>query len=169
MRFSTEQRYPVPADRVAAAYADPALYATFHHLSKLTDPDVLEHRVDGDVVTLHIRYRFGGHLSAAAQAVLDPSRLTWVEQSTHDLARRTTTFTLVPDHYGDRFSCQGSYRFEPDGRTASVRRGEGDLRVRALLVGKAVEGAIVSGLREHLAEEVPVVVGYLSGEEPSAP
>ncbi|HEX4866368.1 MAG TPA: DUF2505 family protein [Acidimicrobiales bacterium] len=167
MRFTTEQRFPAAPDRVAAAYADPELYASLHGLSKLTGPEVLEHHVEGDLVTLHIRYRFGGHLSSAAQAVLDPSRLTWVEQSVHDLARRTTTFTLVPDHYGDRFSCRGSYRFEPDG-DGTIRHGEGDLRVRALLVGKAVEGAIVSGLREHLAEEVPLVVAYLSGDEPSA-
>ena len=69
---------------------------------------------------------------------------------------------MVPDHYGDRFSCSGSYRFEQAG-DGSRRRGEGDLRVRALLVGAAVEGAIVSGLQEHLEEETPLVLDYLSG------
>lgn len=162
MRFRTEQRYPFDPEAVASAYAEPALYESFHGLTKLTQPEVLEHEVDGDRVVLHVRYRFGGHLSAAAKAVLDPSRLTWVEQSVHHLDERTTSFTMVPDHYGDRFSCTGGYRFEedPDG---TRRRGEGDLRVRAVLVGAAVEGAIVSGLREHLEEETPLVVGYLSG------
>lgn len=166
MRFTTEQRYPAEPDVVAAAYADPALYESFHGLTKLTQPEVLEHEVDGDRVVLHVRYRFAGHLSPAAQAVLDPSRLSWVEESVHRLAEQTTSFTMVPDHYGDRFSCTGDYRFEPaDGGT--VRRGEGDLRVRALLVGRAVEGAIVSGLREHLEEETPLVVDYLSGSTPA--
>ena len=67
---------------------------------------------------------------------------------------------MIPDHYADRFTCAGSYRFDavPGG---SRRRGQGDLRVRAFLVAGAVEGAIVSGLREHLADEVPVVEAFL--------
>lgn len=162
MRFATEQRYPAAPEEVAAAYAEPALYESFHGLSRLSQPEVLEHRVDGERVILHLRYRFAGPLSPAAQAVLDPRRLSWVEESTHRLDERTTAFTMVPDHYGDRFSCQGRYRFEAiDG--GAIRRGEGDLRVRALIVGSAVEAAIVSGLREHLEEETPLVAAYLSG------
>lgn len=162
MRFVTQQHFPQEPGAVATAYADPGLYASFVGLTKLTAPEVLEHRVEGEQVVLRVRYGFGGHLSPAAQAVLDPSRLTWVEEAVHDLDAHTTSFELVPDHYGDRFSCRGSYRFEADG-SGTRRIGEGDLRVRALVVGRAVEGAIVSGLREHLEEETPLVVAYLSG------
>ena len=34
--------------------------------------------------------------------------------------------------------------------------------MKALLVGGAVEGAIVSGLKEHLVDEVPVVEAFVS-------
>jgi hypothetical protein len=162
VRFSSEQRFAADADAVARAYADPALYVALVGLPKLSQPEVVRHEVDGDVVELHVRYHFGGELSPAARAVIDPRRLTWVEQSTHDLALRHTTFTMVPDHYADRFRCQGSYRFEPV-ELGCRRRGEGDLRVRALLVAAAVEGAIVSGLEEHLVDEVPVVEAFLAG------
>jgi hypothetical protein len=162
MRFSIEQRFAADVDAVARAYADPALYVALVGLPKLSQPDVVRHEVDGDVVELHVRYRFGGELSAAARAVIDPLRLTWVERSTHDLARRQTTFTMVPDHYADRFRCTGSYRFEPT-ESGARRRGQGDLRVKALLVAGAVEGAIVSGLEEHLVDEVPVVEAFVAG------
>ena len=56
---------------------------------------------------MRIRYRFSGDLSSAATAVLDPEKLTWVEESHHDLAARTVRFELHPDHYADRFSCRG--------------------------------------------------------------
>ena len=36
-----------------------------------------------------------------------------------------------------------------------------ELSVSAPLVGRAVERAIASGLREHLADEAPVVEGFL--------
>jgi hypothetical protein len=164
MRFEIEQRFSADADAVAAAYADPALYAALDGLAKLTQPEVVHHEQQGSVVVLDVRYHFGGDLSAAARAVLDPSRLTWIEHTVHRLDARTATFELRPDHHRDRFRCSGSYRFEPAG-SACRRVGTGDLRVKALLVAGAVEGAIVSGLREHLADEVPVVEAFVAGRQ----
>ena len=161
MKFSIEQRFAAAADDVARAYADPNLYVALQDLPKLSQPDVVGHAVDGDVVTLEVRYRFAGELSSAARAVIDPARLTWVERSVHDLATNATTFTMLPDHYADRFRCSGSYRFEA-AKGGTSRRGEGDLRVRVLLVAGAVEGAIVSGLKEHLVDEVPIVNTFVA-------
>ena len=161
MRFRIEQRFAADVDAVARAYADPDLYRALAGLQKLRDADVLSHTLDDDRVVLEVRYRFGGDLSPAVTAVLDPSRLTWVERSVHDLATRHTTFALHPDHYAERFRCAGAYRFEAsDGGTRRI--GEGEVKVKALLVAGAVEGAIVSGLQEHLVEEAPVVEAFLS-------
>lgn len=162
MRFTVDQSFTLAPDLVASAYTDPALYGAFQDLPKMSRPEVLSREVVDDKVELQIRYRFSGDLSAAARAVLDPSRLTWVEHSTHDLPTLTTVFRMVPDHYGDRFSCSGRYRFEPNGSGAR-RHCEGEIKVRALLVGGAVENAIVSGLREHLVDEVTVVESFFRG------
>lgn len=161
MKFDIEQRYAAEADAVARAYTDPELYDSFDGLGKLTKPEVVSQEVDGDLVVLEIRYGFNGDLSPAARAVIDPSRLTWIERSTHDLADCSASFIMLPDHYADRFRCEGTYRFEP-AEGGCLRVGRGDLRVRALLVAGAVEGAIVSGLREHLVDEVPLVEAFLS-------
>jgi hypothetical protein len=162
MRFTIDQELSVSPDAVARAYADPALYEAFQVLPKMSRPEVLSHAEDGDIVTLEIRHRFSGDLSPAARAVLDPSRLTWVEHATHDLRARTAEFTMVPDHYADRFRCSGTYRFEATPSGGTVRHCEGEIRVKALLVAGAVEGAIVSGLREHLADEVAVVEAFVA-------
>lgn len=162
MRFTIDQAFSFPPDVVASAYTDPDLYVAFQDLPKMSRPEVLSRELIDDKVELKIRYRFSGDLSPAARAVLDPSRLTWVEHSTHDLPTLTTVFRMVPDHYGDRFSCSGRYQFEPDGPGAR-RHCEGEIKVRALLVGGAVENAIVSGLREHLVDEVALVQSFLSG------
>jgi hypothetical protein len=164
VRFTVDQRFAAPPDAVARAFADPTLYAAFQDLPKMSRPEVLAHEVEGDQVVLQVRYRFAGDLSPAARAVLDPARLTWVEHATHDLQARTTTFRMVPDHYADRFRCSGLYRFDEDGGSAGTRRhGEAEIKVRAPLVGAAVERAIVSGLREHLDAEVAVVETFLAG------
>jgi hypothetical protein len=162
MHFELDQRIAGAPAVVSAAFADPRYYESLGELPKLGTPEVVSHDVDGDVVSLQVRYRFTGDLSAAVKAVIDPRKLSWVERSTHDLAAQQVTFELLPDHYPDRLRCKGGYRFGPDG-DGTVRHASGDLKVRAALVAGVVEGAIVSGLREHLEAEAGLVERFIGG------
>ena len=109
-----------------------------------------------------IRHVFTGHLSAAARAILDPARLTWVDDSVLDRRTHRSRFEIVPDHYPDRLHCTGTVTLdEREGVTR--RRTEADLRVTVPLVGHWVEQAIVAGLRDHAEAEEEVVQHWLDG------
>lgn len=162
MRFTLETSYAAEIEPVAAAYADPALYAAFEDLPRAGRPEVVDHQLTGTVVRLDVRWRFTAELSSAARAVIDPERLTWVERATHDLAAHRVTFDLVADHYRDRFSCTGGYDFASVAPGRTTRRSHGDLRVKAMLVGRTVEGAIVDGLKDQLRAEVPIVERFVA-------
>jgi hypothetical protein len=161
--FLIEQAYDADPDAVARAYTEPGLYALIGEASALGRPDVLDVAVEDDLVAVEVRYHFTGELNSAARAAVDPAKLSWVEHSTHDLARRHVEFRLVPDHYGDRFRASGESTVTPGGAGTALRTARGGLTVRAPLVGRAVEKAIVSGLREHLQAEVGAVERYLAG------
>jgi hypothetical protein len=165
--FRIDQR--IAGDRldVARAYTDPAMYATLHGLPKISTPEVLsrDEQDGGDSVRLRIRFRFVGDLPSAAAAVLDPKKLTWVEESTHDLAALSVTWRLVPDHYGDRFRAKGASTYRSDG-DITVRQTRGDLTVKTPFVGRLVERALVSGLKEHLDAETPRVAAWVASREP---
>lgn len=166
MRFHLEQRFAADVDAVAHAYADPAFYGLIAgggYPGGLGRPEFLERHDEDGLVRVSVRYRFNGDLSSAARRVVDPAKLSWVEQSEHDLDGRTARFHLVPDNYGDRLRASGAYTFTGDGERC-LRVTEGELVVRAPLVAGAVERAIVSGLADHLAAEVAVVEAYLAGE-----
>jgi hypothetical protein len=160
VRFHLEQQLDGSPHDVAAAFADPDCYATLVALPKLGPPEVLDVATDGTVVRLRIRYRFTGELSTAARAVLDPSRLSWVEESRHDLDALEATFRMIADHHRDRFTCDGQYRFTATGG-GTRRIAAGNVAVRTPLVGRRVEQAIVSGLEEHLRDEAPFVEAFL--------
>ena len=168
MRFQIEQKIAGPVDAVARIYTEPHFYELLGDLPKLGKPEVLERREEGTVVHLDVRFRFTGNLSSAVTKVLDPAKLSWVEESVHDLADHTVTFRMNPDHYADRLRSEGSVRYESDGQGVTRRVTQGELAVKVPLLlggGKTagmVEGAIVSGLREHLAAEVEVVEQLLS-------
>jgi hypothetical protein len=171
MDFTVTQIFAADPDAIARAYASPELYGHLVGLPKLGTPDVLDCRDDNDLVHLQVRYRFVGDLSPAVTAVIDPRRLTWVEHSTHDLAARTVRYRLVPDHYPDRLQSSGSCTVTAAGAGDGAGSGcertvSGRLKVKALVVGGAVERAIVSGLREHLVDEVAIVDRFAGESAP---
>ncbi len=159
MQFEVEQRFAGERDAIMAVYADPAFYPTLDGLAKIGEPEVLGVERSGDQVTVRVRYRFTASLPAAATAVIDPQRLTWIDESVYDLAARTNTMRLLPDHYADRLSASARASFTPDPSDPqrTVRRIRGELKVRMPLVGSKVERVIVDDLRDHLSDEARAV------------
>ncbi|HUP87105.1 MAG TPA: DUF2505 family protein [Acidimicrobiales bacterium] len=162
MRFTIEQHFAGPLERVEGALVDPAFLDRLSTLPKLGRP-TLVHRVEaGEFVHQWVKYAFVGDLNAAVRRVVDPARLTWVEESTLDRRTHETTWRIVPDHYKNLLRAVGTFLLvEVDaGRTRRVA--EGDLKVTVPLVGGKVEHAIVSGLREHAALEEGVLDDWLA-------
>ncbi|MFN2502655.1 MAG: DUF2505 family protein [Acidimicrobiales bacterium] len=160
MQFQLEQRFDAPLAAVEAAFVDPALLALLGGLPNLGRPELLEQADLSDTVSRKVRYFFAGSLSPAASAVLDPERLSWVEESILDRATHETEFRIVPDHYRDRLRCAGTITLHEEGGVTR-RVTEGNLDVRFPLVGARVAQAIVSGLRDHAAIEEDVVQRWL--------
>lgn len=147
---------------VEDAFDDPGFYQALGTMDSLSPPQVLERRpdpADPQVVHLRVRYAFAGRLAPPVRAVIDPAKVTWVDHSTLDRVRHRVDFEMVPEHYGDRFACSGSYRFEPDAEDPGTTHQlmEGVVTVRYPLVGGLVERGIVLGLRQHLGEEAAVL------------
>ena len=163
MRFTIEQRFSAPLDRVEAALVDPAYLERLSTLPKLGRPTLLERREEGDhLVHQSVRYAFVGDLNAAVRRVVDPQRLTWVEEATIDRVSHVTTWRIVPDHYGNLLRSNGTFRLEATGPSTTRRVADGELKVSVPLVGGKVEQAIVSGLREHAALEQQVLEEWLA-------
>jgi hypothetical protein len=157
MRFDAEQRFDVPVDRLLAMFTDPDFYPTLVGLPKIGVPEVVGHSASADTVSIDLRQAYTGDIPGAALAFIDPNRLTWVQKLVFDLTTSTATSRLVPDHYPDRLTCSGRYAFTSAGGSGSVRRLDGELKVRVPLVGARVEQALVSGLREHAAAEQDLI------------
>lgn len=160
MDFVIEQHLPGAPAAIERILLDETFVEARASLPKLGDPDLLDSSIDGTQARQRTRFRFTGELSSAVTAVIDAQKLTWVDDATYDLEAHTAEHRVLPDHYADRLQC--SYRAtiteEPDG---SRRLLDGSLKVRMLLVGSKVEGAIVSGLREYAVAEAELIAGWL--------
>jgi len=157
VRFVVDQPIAAPCDRVAQALVDPAYYRALATMPNIGEPEVLDRVEQPGRVDLRVRYRYTADLSGPARRVLDPTKLTWVVESSADLASHSTTFRMVPDYYRDRIECQGGYTLRPNGTDATVQHAECELQVRYPVIGKLAERSIVTGLKDHMAQEAAVL------------
>jgi hypothetical protein len=156
MRFRIEQRIAAPLAAVEAALLDREFVAATANLPKLGSPELLDQQREGDRVRQRIRYRFTAHLSPAVTRVVDPAKLTWVDDVRYDLTSHTGRHRIQPDHYADRLQAAYDVVLEPLG-DSTRRVATGELKVRVPLVGGRVERAIVSGIEEHAAAEAELL------------
>lgn len=166
MRFDAAQRFALPVDQLMELFTDPDFYPTLDGLPQISVPEIVSHSTSGHIVSIDLRQGYTGDLPSAALTFIDPDRLTWVEQLVFDLDAASATTRLRPDHYPDRLTCTGRYTFRsvgPDGGDQSIRRLDGDLKVRVPLVGGRVEKALVSGLKEHAVAEQQLIEQRLAG------
>lgn len=153
MKFNFSLPIQCDADVAAATLADPDFLVVARGDAPIGDPELVRIDRAGDRVTVAIRWRFTGDLNAAARAILEPSRLTWVQESIHDLSTRRVVFEIHPDNYADRLTCKGRYLISDDHDGNTTLRIEGEVRVRALLVASQVERILVDGLTQVLTAQ----------------
>lgn len=157
MDFTIEERLAGDLDRVVETLLDPAFVAARAELPKLGHPELVELTRDGDRAHQRVRLRLTAPLSAAVLAVVDPDKLTWVDDATWDLAAARAEHTIVPDHYRDRLRCTYVETLTTPEGGGTRRMLSGTLRVKVMLVGGKVEQAIVSGLREYATAETTLL------------
>ncbi len=169
MDFRADNQFSASLDDVLAAYADPDLVTSVGAVAPLSAGELLEHRRESDLVVVRARYAYRGDLPPGATAVVDPTLLTWVQVTELDLVQRRAVVDLKPDHYPDRLQARAVERFEAASAGGTVRAVEGELTVRLLVGGRAVERALVSGLQSWLANETVVVDRWIDDGMPTAP
>ena len=163
MNFRIEQRIPAPLAAVEAALLDSDFVAATADLPKLGAAELLENERDGDGDRAHqrIRYRFTAPLSGPVTRVVDPAKLTWVDEATYDLTSHTSRHRILPDNYADRLRAAYDVTLEPLG-DSTRRLVTGDLTVHVPLVGGRVERAIVDGLEDHANAEAELLGRWIA-------
>lgn len=161
MDFTLTQDVTGTVDQVDAALTDAVFLATMADLPKIGSVEVLEQTRDGDTVHQRVRYLFTAELSGAVRRVVDPDKLTWIEDSTSDLAAHTASYRIDPDNYANLL--EGAY----DATITKTERGArrvatGHLKVHVPLVGGKVEKAIVEGLQENSDAQAELITAWIA-------
>jgi hypothetical protein len=160
--FTLQQEIPAPVDAVEEALVNPDFLARMAELPKLGSAEVLGHDRDGDTVSLQVRYLFQADLSASVTRFVNPDDLTWVEDSSVDLAAHLTACEIKPDNYENLLSGSYEARIEVSG-TGCLRTVRGTIKVHVPLLGGKAEKAIVGGLSENADAQTTLLTDFVSG------
>ncbi|MGH9025980.1 MAG: DUF2505 family protein [Acidimicrobiia bacterium] len=162
MDFELRDRVAAPLDDVEAALLSPDFFARLGDLPNIAAPELLDQQEDGTAVVRRVRYRFTGEVSGAVRRVVDPDKLSWVDECRYDRAAHRATHRILPDQYEKLLRCNYEEILEADG-SECVRGAIGELAVKVPLVGGRVERAIVDGLRERASAEAEVLAELAAG------
>jgi len=165
VHFTVSQNANVAPEVAVAAYGNPAFYEGRPTRDNISVIEVVSHEETGARVLIQVRFKFGGSISGAVRAVIDPDKMSWITKTEVHLDELATTFEVLPDHYPDRLTSNGHFLFAPgaSGADSCVVTVEGDLKVHVPLVGRTVERVIVSGLRSYISEEVSGLADFAAG------
>lgn len=161
MKSTDTQQIDAALDATAQVLADPRFYLSRTSDEAIQAVELVDHRVDDELVELRIRYAFTGDLNAAARAILDPDKLTWVQATTHHLSTGRVSFELLPDNYPDRMRCRGRYRLTAHDGACTIRTVATELHIRAPLVAAQVERVLMDGFRRELESQAVAVPAYV--------
>jgi hypothetical protein len=163
VKFTNQQAVAVTPAEAMAAYGTPAFYEGRTKRDNIEVLEVVRHEDTGARVLMEVRFAFRGPISPAVQRIIDRNKMTWITRNEIKPAEARADWQVLPDHYPDRLSARGVYRFDPDPdpdqgpdpkAAGTVVAIEGDLKVHVPVLGRGVEKVIVSGLRKYFAAEV---------------
>ena len=152
MDFTIEVSLAHPPAAAQDALLDPDFVHTTTDLPMLGGAEVLECTRNEQTARLRVRHKFTAPLSRAVTSVIDPDKLTWVDDGTFDLAAFRSEHVLLPDNYADRLDAHYVSTLVADGAGARWTV-HGSLDVHAPLVGGKVAHVIVDGLREAVGAQ----------------
>ncbi len=163
MKFTIQQVFEGPAAELCNALTNADYLRRMGKLADLGTPDLVSQKRLKGTVSQQIRTSFTGKLPSLALKVIDPAKLSWDEFTEIDTKFHTATFKMIPVHYQSYFRCGGTWELQELGDGSSTTRViAGDLKVSSPIpfVNGQVERAIISGLRQRLAQEPAIYSSY---------
>ncbi len=157
MKFYLEQRLNADFDTIQQILISPLYFQNLNELDPGGKSELVKKIITDDFIDLIVHYHFVGSLPSAAKAIIDPSKLSWTEETRIDKKTHKGTFSIIPDNYKDRLDCYGTTKLEVISENETLRVLEGDLKVHVFLLASAAEAGIVSGIKKHNEIEEKVI------------
>lgn len=154
MKLEGEWVFDGPVDKV--------VYILMESDKEITKPEelpnvksrkVLKEKWEGDKKYITVEWCAHGEIPKAAQRIIKPKMLTWIEESVWDRKERTYLFKIKTHYFTNLVKCFGTVSFHPKGQTKTIKKLDGILEINIPLIGKIMEKAVARHLYINFDKE----------------
>jgi hypothetical protein len=166
-RFTVETEFAATLAEFEALLDSPELHARLERaMPGILKIEPLARDEDERAIRRRVRYQpnTDGKIPAFGRAVVKPSMLAWIEESTFDKALHRFEYRILPnlpEAWRDRFESRGSYQLAATAGGVK-RRIEGEIHVRVPLVGGAVEKLLVKEVEANFRAESAALIQWIA-------
>lgn len=169
MKIESQDRVRFPRDLVFITVRDrvPEIVDFLPNVKRIDD--LSREELDGNRVKIIRRWFGKGEVPAAAQKVVKPEMLSWVDTAIWDLSKFSCSWELTHETFTSQFRCSGMTLYQEEGNACTRIEFTGDLsldlnniagvpRLIARSFGPIVEKVLVSLITPNLSH-LPKALG----------
>lgn len=161
MQFLHNATYPSDFETVITTNFSKEFLESLDSIPDTATPKVTNHTDDGNTLVCETFWEHTGQLDPMAKALLGGKPLTWVTTATIDRATKSGTINTVYMEGKIPGTCEATVTFsETDGSTS--REIVGDVKVKIMMAGPAVEKRLVDAIQIRLELEAQELIKRLS-------
>ena len=153
-RYRIIDYYDYPLDVVVELLMEtPGIY-DMQDLPNVSTNEPLEERDEGDKKYIKVKWCVHGQIPRAAQRVVRPEMLTFIEDSVWDRKKLTYSAKIIPHFFKKQVNCRHKVEFfdNGDGRTRRVLSGFFEFKIP--IVGQIFEPVVMKHLRQNAEEDL---------------
>ncbi len=154
-RYNIVNYYDFPIDVVVELLMEKAIY-NLNDLPNVSTNELIEERDTGDKKFIKVKWCVHGQIPKAAQMIIRPETLTFLEDSVWDRKTRVYSTKIIPHFFKNQVDARHKVEFHDnkDGRTKRVLSGTFEFKIP--IVGAIFEPVVLHYLKQNAEEDFKI-------------
>lgn len=165
MKFSFEHQLPTEPERVVAALTNQSFWELLASEPLSARPELVEIRTTDESILTVVRFQLVDDLPKEAARFIDPSSVTWVQETLWRPADYTAELKFIPNQAKELLHAVARINLVANSN-GTQRAISGDLRIRIPLVGSKIEPPLISHIASYVDDESRILEQFLTTAHP---
>jgi hypothetical protein len=149
MDFKMEHSFDCPVGKITPILAAGEDLVPMEDLPNVSQRKVIERKREGTKLHSKLEWCVHGQIPKIAQKLIDPDKLTFLEQTVWDDETATFTTRIIPHFLKDKFDCRTTSAWSAIDANRAKRTFSGKLEIKIPIIGSIVEKTIIDYLKKN--------------------
>lgn len=162
MKFKMEHRFEWPVADIVQLLKNGEELCPMDELPNVSSRKIIEQRREGKKIFQRVEWCVHGQIPPIAQKLVSPEKMTFIERSVWDDDESAYRTKIEPHFFRNQLECSTISAWKDDGKGKTVRKFEGELKIKIPVIGPILEGTIVDYLKKNNDKNALIVKRFLN-------